>query len=121
VSSALLLPYYVGSGHRPRWMGVGSFLFSLATLLCASPHLLITSPNVQYNEDNKNTQYCSVGNNFTSCDMDEENNDDYILFGIIFTSLLIIGFGQTAIFTLGIPYLDDNVANRDSPLYFCKY
>uniref|UniRef100_A0A170UZS9 Solute carrier organic anion transporter family member 3a1 n=1 Tax=Triatoma infestans TaxID=30076 RepID=A0A170UZS9_TRIIF len=25
--------------------------------------------------------------------------------------------GQTAVYTLGIPYIDDNVASRESPLY----
>lgn len=28
--------------------------------------------------------------------------------------------GQTAVYTLGIPYIDDNVASRESPLYFGK-
>ena len=26
--------------------------------------------------------------------------------------------GQTAVYTLGIPYIDDNVASKESPLYF---
>lgn len=45
----------------------------------------------------------------------------YLVFGVIFMSLLNIGLGQTAIFTLGIPYLDDNVGGRDSPVYFCEF
>lgn len=32
-------------------------------------------------------------------------------------SLLGVGVGQTAVSTLGIPYIDDNVASRDSPIY----
>lgn len=32
-------------------------------------------------------------------------------------SLLGIGIGQTAIATLGIPYIDDNVKSKQSPLY----
>jgi hypothetical protein len=32
-------------------------------------------------------------------------------------SLLGIGVGQTAIATLGIPYIDDNVKSKQSPLY----
>jgi hypothetical protein len=35
-----------------------------------------------------------------------------------FLSLLGIGMGRTAVETLGIPYMDDNVANRESPTYF---
>lgn len=43
-----------------------------------------------------------------------------VVFAIFFVSLLGVGMGQTAVNTLGIPYIDDNVASRESPLYFCK-
>lgn len=41
-----------------------------------------------------------------------------IVLAIFFISLLGVGMGQTAVYTLGIPYIDDNVASRESPLYF---
>lgn len=40
----------------------------------------------------------------------------YVLI-ILAVSLLGIGIGQTAIATLGIPYIDDNVQSKQSPLY----
>lgn len=36
---------------------------------------------------------------------------------IFFASLLSSGIGQTAVATLGIPYIDDNVASKQSPMY----
>lgn len=36
---------------------------------------------------------------------------------ILAASLCGIGIGQTAISTLGIPYIDDNVKSKQSPLY----
>lgn len=36
---------------------------------------------------------------------------------IFAVSLLGIGIGQTAIATLGIPYIDDNVKSKQSPMY----
>lgn len=39
---------------------------------------------------------------------------------IFFVSLLGVGVGQTAVSTLGIPYIDDNVASRESPIYIGK-
>ena len=36
---------------------------------------------------------------------------------IFFFSLLGIGMGRTAVETLGVPYIDDNVANRESATY----
>jgi hypothetical protein len=44
-----------------------------------------------------------------------------VVLAIFFTSLLGVGMGQTAVYTLGIPYIDDNVASRESPLYFGKF
>lgn len=44
-----------------------------------------------------------------------------IVLGIFFLSLLFVGIGQTAVSTLGIPYIDDNVASRESPIYIGEY
>lgn len=40
-----------------------------------------------------------------------------IILGIFFFSLLFVGIGQTAVSTLGIPYIDDNVASKESAVY----
>lgn len=40
-----------------------------------------------------------------------------VVLAIFFVSLLGVGIGQTAVSTLGIPYIDDNVASRESPIY----
>ena len=44
-----------------------------------------------------------------------------IVLAIFFISLLGVGMGQTAVCTLGIPYIDDNVTSRESPLYFGNF
>jgi len=44
-----------------------------------------------------------------------------VVLAIFFVSLLGVGMGQTAVYTLGIPYIDDNVASRESPLYFGEF
>lgn len=132
VGSALLLPYFVGNGHRPRWIAIGSSLFSLATLMCASPHILI--PMSQKHRNTQEAQYCgansttlllgcgsSNGTSFFPDQAPAEDNPNVILFPIFFLSLFTIGMGQTAVYTLGIPFLDDNVASRDSPIYFCEF
>lgn len=40
-----------------------------------------------------------------------------VILGIFFISLLFVGIGQTAVSTLGIPYIDDNVASKESAVY----
>ncbi|XP_022258702.1 solute carrier organic anion transporter family member 3A1-like, partial [Limulus polyphemus] len=49
---------------------------------------------------------------------DVPNKRTWFVLTIFFISLLFIGIGATAVYTLGIPYIDDNVAARDSPMYF---
>ncbi|XP_076371446.1 solute carrier organic anion transporter family member 74D-like [Tachypleus tridentatus] len=49
---------------------------------------------------------------------DVPNKKTGFILTIFFISLLFIGIGATAVYTLGIPYIDDNVAARDSPMYF---
>ena len=57
----------------------------------------------------------------TDCEPTEQDGETEFIRKIvlvIFTvSFLGVGFGQTAVSTLGIPYIDDNVASRDSPIY----
>lgn len=48
----------------------------------------------------------------------DDRQKTHIVLVLLFISLLMIGTGYTAVQTLGIPYLDDNVAPRESPLYF---
>lgn len=58
---------------------------------------------------------CPDGNNQSG---ETKDNDirSYVLI-ILAVSLLGIGVGQTAIATLGIPCIDDNVKSKQSPLY----
>jgi dipeptide/tripeptide permease len=42
---------------------------------------------------------------------------NYIVLVIFVISLYGVGVGQTAVSTLGIPYIDDNVASKESPIY----
>lgn len=51
--------------------------------------------------------------------MEQENHSQLttVVLVIFFVSLLGVGVGQTAVSTLGIPYIDDNVASRESPIY----
>lgn len=57
---------------------------------------------------------CDANNN-----QDNTSNADLksVVLLILAVSLLGIGIGQTAIATLGIPYIDDNVKSKQSPLY----
>lgn len=48
IGGALLLTYFGGQGHRPKWIGWGMVLFGTSAGLCSLPHFLFwrTKPNM---------------------------------------------------------------------------
>lgn len=70
---------------------------------------------------NESSNQNLMNNFFTACNenQNQETNTDLksVVLVILAVSLLGIGIGQTAIATLGIPYIDDNVKSKQSPLY----
>lgn len=147
IGSSLLLTYYGGQGHRPRWIAWGIVLFAISSFLCALPHFIFGDQPLHHQNfhliaDNGsvnmlNPNLCVIPEygtgslfmlNATSdqaaCKQTEldnqkaQSNMTTVVLVIFFISLLGVGMGQTTVYTLGIPYIDDNVANRESPLYF---
>lgn len=135
IGSSLLLTYYGGQGHRPKWIACGMVLFAVAAFACSMPHFVfgqqmlshnasaVAAPNIcQLPEDIPT----SLLYNSTELQCKEEylveqriqSKITTIVLATFFISLLGVGMGQTAVYTLGIPYIDDNVASRESPLYF---
>ncbi|XP_074110780.1 organic anion transporting polypeptide 74D [Cotesia typhae] len=159
IGSSLLLTYYGGQGHRPKWIAWGMILFALSSFTCSMPHFIFGEQLIEqkkalftinpdsasssnhvisslctprahinssmdldgsYTTDSPNfvsdtTEYCE-GTFLTEQEIQSKITS--IVLAIFFVSLLGVGMGQTAVYTLGIPYIDDNVASRESPLYF---
>ncbi|XP_001983980.3 solute carrier organic anion transporter family member 74D, partial [Drosophila grimshawi] len=141
ISTAMLLTYFAGRGHRPRWIACGMVLFSIAAFACALPHFIFgeqlmqssvflqpTSASVSSMWSNAtNPNLCQLGGNGTlaGSECNEQRQLEQashtkitvIVLCIFFGSLLSSGIGQTAVATLGIPYIDDNVGSKQSPMY----
>ncbi|XP_014208402.1 solute carrier organic anion transporter family member 3A1-like [Copidosoma floridanum] len=163
IGSSLLLTYYGGQGHRPRWIAWGMVLFAVSSFTCSLPHFIFGDQLIKQNEllfnggtlsgdvngtnfslpipanlckyadrnDNASINSWSVyAHHEQRTDTDAYCKGDFladrqiqkkivtIVLAIFFVSLLGVGMGQTTVYTLGIPYIDDNVAGRESPLYF---
>ncbi|RZB39960.1 solute carrier organic anion transporter family member 4C1 [Asbolus verrucosus] len=156
IGSSLLLTYYGGQGHRPKWIAWGMVLFAVSSFTCSLPHFIYGRQLISANDltgITKDPNVCKIpssldldpanthswGNSsthehiFTTTSVpnilqtcQEELDTDHriqpsvtkIVLAIFFISLLGVGMGQTAVYTLGIPYIDDNVASKESPLYF---
>ncbi|CAB3375266.1 Hypothetical predicted protein [Cloeon dipterum] len=165
IGSSLLLTYYGGQGHRPKWIAWGMVLFAVSSFSCALPHFifgeqLLRAPSSAIPFQNTTLPSSALATtsaasqraqlllaplppdlclardtNVTStpwlekervlCESEETRDSQRlhskitaVVLAILFVSLLGVGMGQTAVYTLGIPYIDDNVASRESPLYF---
>ncbi|KAK0085042.1 hypothetical protein PV325_005888 [Microctonus aethiopoides] len=169
IGSSLLLTYYGGQGHRPKWIAWGMILFAVSSFTCSLPHFIFGEQLIQQNEMlfsvvGPSGSISGSGSNSTDpipanlCKLHERQNVNgtmgpngwilstspshsnsdsieycegeflteqriqskitTVVLAIFFVSLLGVGMGQTAVYTLGIPYIDDNVASRESPLYF---
>lgn len=161
IGSSLLLTYYGGQGHRPKWMAWGMILFAVSSFTCSMPHFIFGEQLIHQNEmlfsgvgprgdgsgsnstdpipanlckiqdrpENATLDGCisttpgQIGTlNYCEGDFKAEqmiqSKITTVVLAIFFVSLLGVGMGQTAVYTLGIPYIDDNVASRESPLYF---
>ena len=145
IGGALFLSYYGGQGHRPKWISAGILVFALASIFSSTPHFLYgqtTGGNFETHFLNDSwinsvkqpasRLLCISPSNYSASTDDflqssnctrlqavQSNETNSVLF-IFFISLFFIGIGTTAVNTLGIPYIDDNVAPRESPLYFGK-
>ncbi|XP_056647133.1 solute carrier organic anion transporter family member 74D isoform X2 [Diorhabda sublineata] len=148
IGSSLLLTYYGGQGHRPKWIAWGMILFAMSSLTCSLPHFIYGRHLINANELTgvfKDPNICKVksntsflldyanlsfASNLSTSTLENCQNEAVtssfrlapsvtnIVLAIFFISLLGVGMGQTAVYTLGIPYIDDNVASKESPLYF---
>lgn len=130
---SVILSYYAGRGHRPRWMALGMYTVVLFCLLTALPHFLYgagedaLSLTTEHRTDNENVSYdalllqqskalCHRKN--ATCETEAGNFSPQI---ILFVAQFISGIGGSLYYTLGVSYMDDNIKRSKTPALFSKY
>ncbi|XP_022237016.1 solute carrier organic anion transporter family member 4A1-like, partial [Limulus polyphemus] len=122
ILTSILIGYYGSSGHRPRWVAGGMIIVVISCLVSALPyfifgpalHLLSKTSDIVNGTQH---EFCDRVGNDTNCDT-EHLSSTFPAVSIFFIGNFLNGFGSNAFYTLGTPYLDDNVKKKDSPLYF---
>lgn len=198
IGTALLLTYFAGQGHRPRWIACGMVLFAVSAFGCSIPHFmygseLLHANNALYGRGQLSTagggggdqrgpysdalrvqttgggsggssavddladrvlpmlaaraaenstqsmrsrsssggieyNLCRANGNGTSSfdgackteqleEQAQHSQITYTVLVMLVICMLGVGIGQTAVATLGIPFIDDNVASRESAIY----
>lgn len=127
ICTALFLTYLAGRGHRPRWIACMMLVLAVGVIGCVLPHLLYGTQLLDVHLDGHRSgpapMCMTFSNSSNTCDeafvtsTETRSTITKVVIPWLFICLLVVGVGQTGIATLGIPYVDDNVGSRQSPLY----
>lgn len=132
----LLITYYAGRKHKPRWMAVGMLFFLLFFMISFLPHLiygpgkealaltvegehLLTEIDTNSTLDEGDSTLCSKA---TGKCIQGGSLTPQIIF---FVAQLLYGIGSPLYGNLGIAYMDDNIKKSQTPVlisisYFIK-
>ncbi|NXP66906.1 SO2B1 protein, partial [Chloropsis cyanopogon] len=134
VGNTLLIVFvsYLGSRvHRPRLIGCGALLVSLAGFLMSLPHFITgpyeydqsTCPVVTAGTFSNTTDLCQPGApgawanlSDASCTPHASRENHEVLL-VMLVAQALLGIGGVPIQPFGISYIDDFASERNSPLY----
>ncbi|XP_054713441.1 solute carrier organic anion transporter family member 74D-like [Uloborus diversus] len=120
---SLIVGYCGSKGHKPRMIAFGMVLSAISCFISAVPYF-IYGPALHFlsrdssSFGNKEQEFCSDEPHAEHCE-NPENHAMLPAVTIFFFANFLNGFGYTAYYTVGAPYLDDNVKKKNSPMYFC--
>ncbi|XP_047661571.1 solute carrier organic anion transporter family member 2B1 isoform X2 [Tachysurus fulvidraco] len=111
--------------HRPRCIGIGAILASMAAFLIALPHFF--SEKYKYTDDvnsgNENvTGLCQAASNLQAASSNQicsevHSDANNAVFPILLLGQLLLGIGSVPIQPFGISYIDDYADKKNSPFY----
>ncbi|GFT22263.1 solute carrier organic anion transporter family member 4A1 [Nephila pilipes] len=118
---SLIVGYYGGKAHKPRMIAIGMVLVSVSCFMSTLPYF-IYGPALHFltrdfGSEQKKLEFCDSDITKEECS-GKANNSTVPTVAILFLANLLCGFGYTAYYTIGAPYLDDNVKKKNSPMYF---
>lgn len=123
---SLAVGYYGGKAHKPRMIAIGMVMVSISCFLSAVPYFMY-GPALHFltretfgAEKKQQEEFCESGIRDEDCDS-PGNASTLPAISIFFLANLLCGFGYSAYYTIGAPYLDDNVRKKNSPMYFSRY
>jgi len=134
ILTAFWISHMGSNGNRPRWMAFGTLITAVGSFLGCSmnwvfpPPALDASDQMGYQFSNTTTQsrlLCRTSiltpsstseGSGEMCTIDSNQRQWAFAGWVLINSLMAIG--GTTLYTIGTPYLDDSVKNKNSPTYF---
>ncbi|XP_078259069.1 LOW QUALITY PROTEIN: solute carrier organic anion transporter family member 2B1-like [Rhinoraja longicauda] len=123
IGSAVLIVFvsYFGSRvHRPRLVGCGGIVVSVAAFTMSLPHFIMGRYVYDGATHDNTTGTCQADRGALvadeSCGAGSDQSDRHVL-SLLMLGQLLLGVGGVPIQPFGISYVDDYASNRNSPLY----
>ncbi|GBL94481.1 Solute carrier organic anion transporter family member 4A1 [Araneus ventricosus] len=119
---SFIVGYYGQHWHKPRAIAFGMVMVSLSCFICTIPYFIygpalhLLAREIHVTSD-KNQEYCDSEKQNENCD-NTASSSKIPVATILFLANALWGFGYTAYYTIGAPYLDDNVKKKNAPMYF---
>ncbi|XP_048581893.1 solute carrier organic anion transporter family member 4A1 isoform X2 [Nematostella vectensis] len=118
VAALVLTPLVSFLGARrkkPVWCGVGLLTMGIGMLIFFLPHVFGGRYEAGGSQLVRSTGLCnSTSGSLNTCESTSGNKGYFPLFVL---GMLVMGSGATPMIALGIPYMDENVKAKVSPMY----
>ncbi|KAG7205509.1 hypothetical protein KM043_007490 [Ampulex compressa] len=127
---SVVLSYYAGRGHRPRWIAFGIYTVVLFCCLTMLPHflygpgedaLLLTKEYGAKQKlanssmiPEKHKKFLCLGKEMRGSDC-EDADGNFAPQALLFIAQLVSGVGGSLYYTLGVSYMDDNIQKSKTP------
>ncbi|CAG2164048.1 unnamed protein product [Oppiella nova] len=107
MTSFPIFGYLANRVHRPRLIACSQIVVAIGCYIAALPYF-IYGPGVHL-----------LGSTLedTGCEQNSGSNMATVAFICLFMSMFMNGFGSAACYTIGFPFIDDNVPKKSSPMY----
>nr|XP_034971264.1 solute carrier organic anion transporter family member 2B1 [Zootoca vivipara] len=123
VGSTLLIAFvsYLGCRvHRPRFIGYGAVLVSMAGLVMSLPHFI--SGPYEYDRSvtgsaSTTSDICLPTRNETEVCTESQRKETRVVVMLLLLGQTLLGIGGVPIQPFGISYIDDFASKSNSPLY----
>lgn len=123
----LIIGYFNGKSHRPKWIAGSILMTVVSCFLSAVPYFvygkdthLFVSRNHSYSMFGL-TDYDFCEHNpirSDNCDKIKEfTSESAVAISLFFVASFLEGIGSSGFYSLGTPYLNDNIKQKDSSLY----
>ncbi|XP_060063073.1 solute carrier organic anion transporter family member 4A1-like [Ylistrum balloti] len=112
----LLVSYFGSKGHRPRWLGGGTLVMMLGSLIFLIPHIFSDTYDISSIDVGGNaTNICDPNNPDPCAEQTSGDTSGYLY--VFMLAQFVHGIGFTPFFTLGTAYVDDNAKTESTALY----